>query len=40
MVQAGHSVSLIIDDWQWSGYWEQVSLTPSVPRFNLTGCES
>ncbi|MDT9252523.1 hypothetical protein, partial [Limnospira sp. PMC 1280.21] len=34
MVQARHSVSLIMDGWQWSDFGNRFSLTPSVPRFN------
>ncbi|MEK9515258.1 hypothetical protein AAEJ74_27505 [Limnospira fusiformis PMC 851.14] len=34
MVQAGHSVSLIMDGWQWSRLGSRFYLTPSVPRFN------
>ncbi|MGI0501298.1 hypothetical protein ACN4EW_31615 [Arthrospira platensis CENA650] len=33
MVQAGHSVSLIMDGWQWSRLGSRFYLTPSVPRF-------
>jgi len=34
MVQAGHSVSLIMDGWQWSLSGSRFYFTPSVPRFN------
>ncbi|MDT9188737.1 MAG: hypothetical protein P5702_13945 [Limnospira sp. PMC 1291.21] len=34
MVQARHSVSLIMDGWQWSDFGNRFSLTPSVPRLN------
>ena len=35
MVQDGHSVSLIMDGWQWSNFFgNRFSLTPSVPRFS------
>ncbi|MDT9277395.1 MAG: hypothetical protein P5680_22870 [Limnospira sp. PMC 737.11] len=34
VVQARHSVSLIMDGWQWSHLGSEFYLTPSVPRFN------
>ncbi|WP_237766261.1 hypothetical protein [Arthrospira platensis] len=40
MVQAGHSVSLIMDGWQWSLSGSRFYFTPSVPRFNPGGNDS
>ncbi|CDM93134.1 MULTISPECIES: hypothetical protein [Limnospira] len=33
-------ISLVMDGWQWSDFGNRFSLTPSVPRFSLTGCDS